>query len=491
MPAEVVAKGSILGKYVPARCVMAVLGSIGMAIVYYQNVNLGVAMVAMVNHTAIHENLSYTAYSKTLSNSTISNRRKDGPFDWDPNLQGTLLTCYFWGFLFQIPLARIAENFSAKWLMFFSVAVNVVCSLLTPVLTKLHTGCLILLRVLQGVGGGASFPAMHVMIASWAPPKERTAMSTIVYVGTFVGTALSILIGEFVLERWGWESVFYVTGAFFYIWIGLWLILIQDNPNKQRFISPEERQMINRSLGTEVNEDHHPAVPWKKVFKSSPFWAILIAHTCSNFSWHMFLVEIPFYIKYILKFNVDRNATISATLYSNMIIFLISLGIILHCLQIKGKISATGARKIATSVSSLVPGACLIILCFIGCQQDEAVAVMTVGILAMTAKIPGFLTNHIDIAPKYAGNLVALTNTVAILPGIVVPIFVALITDGYKSIGGWHIIFGVTIFLFAVEFVVFVKFGSGKEQSWNKTPEENEDEQIPLRKINNFKSLLR
>lgn len=38
----------------PARYVLAILGSIGMAIVYGLKVNLSVAMVAMVNHTAIH-----------------------------------------------------------------------------------------------------------------------------------------------------------------------------------------------------------------------------------------------------------------------------------------------------------------------------------------------------------------------------------------------------------------------------------------------------
>ncbi|XP_017107073.2 sialin-like [Drosophila bipectinata] len=487
MPAEVVAKGSILGKCVPARCVMAVLGSIGMAIVFCLKVNFNVAMEAMENHTAIQDRPLYKENLETLSNSTISNLRKDGPFVWDP-LQGTLMACYFLGSLVLIPLARIAENFSAKWLMFFSVAVNVVCSLLTPAFTKLHTGCLILLRVLQGIGEGASFPAMHVMIASWAPPKERTAMSTIVYVGTFVGTALSILIDEIVLERWGLESVFYVTGAFICIWIGLWLILIQDNPNKQRFISPEERLMINRSLGTEVNEDHPPAVPWKKVLKSSPFWAILIAHTCTNFGWNIFIFEIPYYFNYIFKFNVDVNV-ISATSFSTCYVILsISLGTILHCLEMKGKISATGARKIATSVCSLVPGACLIILWFVRCQQDDVVAVIAIAILAMSARFLGFLTNHIDIAPKFSGTLMALTYAAGILPGIVIPIFEALFTTEFESVRGWNIIFGLTILLFAVEFLVFLKFGSGKEQSWNKTPEENEDEQIPLRKINKLKS---
>lgn len=39
--------------FVPARYILAILGSIAMAIVYGLKVNLSVAMVAMLNHTAI------------------------------------------------------------------------------------------------------------------------------------------------------------------------------------------------------------------------------------------------------------------------------------------------------------------------------------------------------------------------------------------------------------------------------------------------------
>lgn len=42
----------------------------------------------------------------------------------------------------------------------------------------------------------------------------------------------------------------------------------------------------------------------------------------------------------------------------------------------------------------------------------------------------GFLGNHIDIAPNYAGTLMALTNTAATLPGIIMPIFVGTVTHG-------------------------------------------------------------
>jgi MFS transporter, ACS family, solute carrier family 17 (sodium-dependent inorganic phosphate cotransporter), other len=38
---------------------------------------------------------------------------------------------------------------------------------------------MILMRIGEGIGGGVTFPAMHVMIASWAPPNERSVISSI------------------------------------------------------------------------------------------------------------------------------------------------------------------------------------------------------------------------------------------------------------------------------------------------------------------------
>lgn len=51
----------------------------------------------------------------------------------------------------------------------------------------------------------------------------------------------------------------------------------------------------------------------------------------------------------------------------------------------------------------------------------------------------GFLSNHIDIAPNYAGTLIAITNTFATLPGIIMPIFVGAVTHGNVSKFRYHI----------------------------------------------------
>lgn len=161
-------------------------------------------MVAMLNHTAIRHSNSPSLPTSTsfFMNATSGGGAaaaattdtdncmdgvngmalaEDGPFDWSEPLQGTILSCYFWGyFISQIPGARVAENFSAKWVMFFSVAINVVCTLLTPYMANLDYIAMILMRIGEGIGGGVTFPAMHVMLAAWAPPDERSIMSSIV-----------------------------------------------------------------------------------------------------------------------------------------------------------------------------------------------------------------------------------------------------------------------------------------------------------------------
>lgn len=102
------------------------------------------------------------------------------------------------------------------------------------------------------------------------------------YAGTSLGTVFSMLLAGILAENFGWESVFYVMGCASALWIFLWLWLIQDSPSKQPLISQEERNFINTSLGSGDKRDPNevkPPVPWRRVFTSLPFLAILVAHT--------------------------------------------------------------------------------------------------------------------------------------------------------------------------------------------------------------------
>ncbi|KAJ8714908.1 hypothetical protein PYW08_004889 [Mythimna loreyi] len=477
---------------------MAVLGSIGMAIVYGLKVNLSVAMVGMLNHTAIKaaQELEHGPFNKTASVSTVpaeeectggsaNSTEPDGPFAWPSEVQGIVLSCYFWGyFISQLPAARIAEVYSAKWVMFFSVFINVVCTLLTPVMCELHYSAAVLMRIGEGIGGGVTFPAMHTLLSKWAPPSERSFMAALTYAGTSLGTVISMLMAGVLTANIGWESVFYVMGGLSLIWCVLWVVLVQDTPQQQPFITAEEREMVVTALGNQrqqSNKHNHP-VPWCAVFSSPAFLAILIAHTCSNFGWYMVLIELPFYMKQVLKFNMTENALAVSMPFLSLWFFSMILSRTLDWLRSRGTISTTTARKIGTIFACLVPGACLLGICYIGCNRSAAVALMALAVTAIGGMFCGFLSNHIDISPNFAGTLMAITNTVATVPGIVVPIFVGYVTHGNQTISAWRKIFFTTIGLYVIELVTYTIFGSGEEQPWNKveTEEEKKESHKPL-----------
>ncbi|XP_038222637.1 sialin [Zerene cesonia] len=491
---DVPAKGNVLGRVLPARYILAILGSIGMAIVYGLKVNLSVAMVGMLNHTAIklaapeetgHQNV--TTECQPTSNST-SAQDADGPFIWSSAVQGTVLSCYFWGyFVSQIPGGRIAELFSAKWVMFFSVTINVVCTILTPVMAEAHYVAVVLMRFGEGVGGGVTFPAMHVLLSKWAPPAERSVMAALVYAGTSLGTVISMLMAGVLTATLGWESVFYVMGGLSAIWCFLWIILVKDSPAEQPLISQEERDLIITSLGGKSDDHGHKntSVPWKRVATSGPFLAIVVAHACSNWGWYMLLIELPFYMKQVLKFNMTENAVTTALPFLSLWFFSMALSKTLDSLREKQYITTTTARKIGTLFASAVPAACLLGLCYIGCNRIGAVALTALGVTCIGGMFCGFLSNHIDIAPNFAGTLVAITNTVATIPGIVVPLFVSALTHGNQTISAWRIIFYVTIVLYIIEIIVYTIFGSGEQQPWNNLPEDKDTthEQKPLKEF--------
>lgn len=170
--------------------------------------------------------------------------------------------------------------------------------------------------------------------------------------------------------------------------------------------------------------------------------------------------------------NIAENATASSIPFLTMWFFSMLLSKTLDIFRGRGKLSTTWARKIATLIASVIPAICLGALCN---KLDTTVSIwiMGLGITSIGGMFCGFLSNHIDIAPNYAGTLMAITNTMATLPGIIMPIFVGAVTDGNEtpedSLGSWRLVFYVTITLYIIEIVAYTLLGSGDEQPWNKS----------------------
>ncbi|CAG0885884.1 unnamed protein product [Darwinula stevensoni] len=473
---------------IPIRYLLAALNSLGHAIVYGLKVNLSVAIVVMVNHTAVTQKTAHvqvhhnaTECDAGYDNVTKDTSADDGPFEWDSHIQGYILGAYFWGYIVtQLPGGRLSEMFSAKHLFGLGVMLNILGTVFSPIASKGGYPWLILLRIIEGFGGGVTLPATHVLLAHWSPPVERSTLSAIVYAGMSLGTVISLPLSGIMASDLGWESVFYIQGSLGVIWYLLWLLLVTDEPTTHRLISDDEKEYICKSIGKATvsagTEKRNISVPWRSVFTSMPFYAIMVAHMCNNWGWYMLLVELPTFMKQVLGFDIKSNSLLSALPYFIMWLFGIAFGYLGTFLRDRQLVSTTVYKKIATGLASLGPGICLALVTYMGCNRAAAVTLLTIGVSCIAGMYGGFLSNHIDIAPNFAGTLMALTNTMATIPGITVPIIVGAITHGDTSVYQWRIIFFITTAIYLFEFVFYTIFSSGNEQPWNRVEDAKEPE---------------
>jgi predicted MFS family arabinose efflux permease len=90
-----------------------------------------------------------------------------------------------------------------------------------------------------------------------------------------------------------------------------------------------------------------------------------------------------------------------------------------------------------------------------------AIGIMTIGNILGSAAIGGFVVNHMDIAPKYAGTLMGVTNTVAAVPGIIGVYAAGLILE---LTGSWILVFQLAGLVSVIGMIYYLRHASAEKQ---------------------------
>ena len=176
--------------------------------------------------------------------------------------------------------------------------------MLVPVAAAKSIGFLLTLRFLTGLVSSANLPVMNVLVGKWVVYEEKSTWVGIIYAGTALGTVISILSSGMFMKYFGWESVFYIHGSLPLIWCVVFTIFFADSPETQKYISENERRLLTTSYGHRVPGSANVKVPWKAIFTSRPFWALIATNTLGNFCWYFLLTQLPLYMNKMLRFNI-------------------------------------------------------------------------------------------------------------------------------------------------------------------------------------------
>lgn len=230
---------------------------------------------------------------------------------WDEATQGVVLGSFFYGYvLTQVPGGRLAELFGGRRIFGYGVLITAIFTLLSPIAARLNYTLFIIVRILEGVGEGVTFPSMHAMLARWVPPWERSKFAAIVYQGANFGTIISLPLSGWLCSLEfdnGWPLAFYIFGILGIVWFFFWMWFIYDSPMVHPRIDPQERAFILASFGPPIDEEEHRGpLPWLKFLTCVPLWAILITQCGNSWMFYVQLTELPTYMKNILHFDIEQ-----------------------------------------------------------------------------------------------------------------------------------------------------------------------------------------
>nr|CAD7598036.1 unnamed protein product [Timema genevievae] len=469
-----------------ARHITTFMLFLGMANAYVMRTNMSVAIVAMVNHSALSVSLEIMddecdreielegnkSWVIELANSTKKSYidSSDGEFVWDAIEQGYLLSSFFYGYvLTQIPFGILAKRYGSKYFLGIGMLINSVFGLLVPISAHWGYGWLLTIRFIQGLGEGPIVPCTHALLAKWIPPNERSRMGAFVYAGAQFGTVISMPLSGLLSEygfSGGWPSIFYVFGTVGAIWSLLFLVTVYESPDEHPHIADDERKYITSSVWGSAGVSS-PPVPWRAILRSMPFWAILVAHMGQNYGYETLMTELPTFMKQVLRFDIKQNGTLSALPYLAMWIFSMLASHVADWMISSHRFSHTQTRKIVNAIGQYGPAIALIAASYTGCNADLTVALLTIGVGLNGGIYSGFKVNHLDISPRFAGILMSFTNCLANLAGLLAPMTAGYVINERPTQAAWRVVFMISSGVYIVCSTIYLIFGSGVRQPWD------------------------
>ncbi|GFO16205.1 vesicular glutamate transporter 2 [Plakobranchus ocellatus] len=464
------------------RMLLAIMAFMGNFFIYCTRVNLSVAIVCMVRDSM--KNATNSSLDLLVSTAAPADQSGCGPetdadgqsesnehaeFDWDKTMTGNLLAMYFYGYIFtQIPGGWLASRYGGKRVWGVCQAVCAISTLLTPLCARTSVYLAYALRFLLGFAAGVTFPAVHALLGRWSPPLERSKITSVTFAGPLVGNVVTFSVSGLLCAYGfdnGWGSIFYLAGIGNLVWVVAWFWLVADSPEKHKHISEKEMVYITASIGKGAVKKVR-RVPWLSMITSGPLWAVIIAHMSNNYLNYTLLTSLPTFMKESLNFDVKENGALSALPYVCQFVGSIVVGHVADTMREKQLMSTKNVRKLFQTISLGGSGICLAIVGQMNCEHRYlAVGVLCICTFLLSANRAGYVSNHLDLAPSYAGVLYGITNTGATVPGMVAPIITGALTpDGTAD--EWRSVFYVCAAVVVAGMILYLLLADGELQAW-------------------------
>ncbi|XP_065208435.1 vesicular glutamate transporter 3-like [Planococcus citri] len=424
---------------------------------------VAVLFLCLVVSQVVRNHINITVVEMTSNKSLIDSNITIPPeFDWDSTRVALVISIFAYGGLFSF-LGGFIVNFlggSVSCAVF--MVISGITTLLHPYALNVHFYYFLACRFITGLSQTFLYVSVIEMYSRWFPLQERSKLVSFSFNGSNVGVAIVYPFSGYLAHRWGWETVFYVTGTLPLIMAVICLLAVKNHPSQDKFMSKEEREYIIQ--GTDNNKLAKTNHPYKKIVTSGPVWAL-----CCLIFVYMWIVTnlgvcLPLYVKDVTQKNTDEIGWISAIPSVVYTLMFPVVGPLMDHFSNRGIMSLTRIHKIMVTIAFTSATIFFIASTFLSNLSVTLSYFVVIDILMSTVPLITEIV-VVSIAPDHTSIVAGLVVFFFSLGAI----FAATITGlmiTHHTVQEWNNCFYLAAFVAIIGTVIFVKFGSSRAQKW-------------------------
>ncbi|KAH6757901.1 phosphate transporter 4 [Perilla frutescens var. hirtella] len=347
--------------------------------------------------------------------------------------KGVILSTFYYGYACsQVPGGWAAQKIGGRRVLLLSFLLWSLTCAFVP-LDPNRVTVMVLARLLVGVAQGFIFPSIHTVLAQWVPPHERSRSVSLTTSGMYFGAAVGTLVLPSIVKLRGPQSVFVTEAALGAMWSLLWFKYASDPPRSEHpkataagfgesLLPTNGNERMRVENGAHSHSHSHsnrtPRIPWKRIMLSLPIWAIVVNNFTFHYALYVLMNWLPTYFELGLQHSLQEMGSSKMMPYLNMFLFSNIGGVAADHLITRKILSVTSTRKLLNTVGFVVASVALMALPLFR-TPDGVVFCSSVALGFLALGRAGFAVNHMDVAPRYAGIVMGISNTAGTLAGIV------------------------------------------------------------------------
>ncbi|KAF5827740.1 major facilitator superfamily domain-containing protein [Dunaliella salina] len=417
------------------------------------------------------------------------------------SVKGTVLSAFYWGYgLSQVPGGWAAQLYGGRRVLILCFLMWSTASLLTPSNAS-STLAMTMARVCVGVAQGFLIPSVHTVLSQWIPPHERARSVSLTTSGMYLGSAAAMLVLPSVAASFGARSLLKVVGCLGLSWLAMWILVGREIPHRETVIPITQTEVSlaarqdKPGIKSALQKGRPAPTPWRRMLASPAVWAIITNNFAFHYAFYVIMNWLPTYFNSscheIIHKGMSTGLSTRDPASSGLFCVLPAVAHILRaahalltCLlticqqihqsglrgfRVQGtglgfKVRLTGYRSKILDKHCLTSSAVALMLMPMASDTLLGVAATTLTLGALGFARGGFSVNHMDIAPKYAGVVMGISNTAGTLSGVIGVAITGRILDWYggsTALGGWYQAHALAAIICLGATVIFLSFARG------------------------------